>query len=86
MLAYAEGKLYERAYVLTNAADNKVAASNPPADADGNLIATGANGNERVVTTNDNTTAASPSFVPTLRAGTSSARQLSATSIANVVK
>ena len=59
MLAYAEGKLYERAYVLTNAADNKVAASNPPADADGNLIATGSNGSERVVTTNENTTAAS---------------------------
>ena len=59
MLAYAEGKLYERAYVLTNAADKKVAASNPPADADGNLIATGSNGSERVVTTNEGITAAS---------------------------
>ena len=51
LLAYAEGKLYQRAYTLKNASDEQYATTNPPADADGVIIATGGNGSERVVTT-----------------------------------
>lgn len=51
LLAYAEGKLYQRAYTLKNASDKQYATTNPPADADGVIIATGGNGRERVVTT-----------------------------------
>lgn len=51
LLTYAEGKLYTRAYVLQNAADKQYATTNPPANANGELIATGGNGGERVVTT-----------------------------------
>ena len=51
LLAYAEGKLYQRAYTLQNAADDQYATTNPPADASGTIIATGGNGAERVVYT-----------------------------------
>ena len=51
LLAYAEGKLYQRAYTLKNASDSYYATTNPPADANGVIIATGGNGSERVVTT-----------------------------------
>ena len=51
LLAYAEGKLYQRAYTLKNASDAQYATTNPPADANGVIIATGGNGRERVVTT-----------------------------------
>ena len=51
LLAYAEGKLYQRAYTLKNASDEQYATTNPPADANGVIIATGGNGSERLVTT-----------------------------------
>lgn len=51
LLAYAEGKLYLRAYTLKNASDAQYATTNPPADANGVIIATGGNGSERLVTT-----------------------------------
>ena len=51
LLAYAEGKLYQRAYTLKNASDERYATTNPPADANGVIIATGGNGSERLVTT-----------------------------------
>lgn len=51
LLAYAEGKLYQRAYTLKNASNEQYATTNPPADANGFIIATGGNGSERLVTT-----------------------------------
>ena len=51
LLAYAEGKLYQRAYTLKNASNAQYATTNPPANANGVIIATGGNGSERVVTT-----------------------------------
>lgn len=59
MLAYAMGKLYKRAYTLTNAADGRTVTCNPPTNTEGSLIATNDNGSERVVQTANGTTAAS---------------------------
>ena len=51
LLAYAEGKLYQRAYTLKNASDEQYATTNPPADANGKIQATDYNNTERVVST-----------------------------------
>ena len=51
LLAYAEGKLYQRAYTLKNASDKQYATTNPPADASGKIQATDYNNAERVVST-----------------------------------
>ena len=51
LLAYAEGKLYQRAYTLKNASDKQYATTNPPADANGKIQATDYNNAERVVST-----------------------------------
>lgn len=51
LLAYAEGKLYQRAYTLKNASDSYYATTNPPADANGAIIATDYNNTQRVVST-----------------------------------
>lgn len=51
LLAYAEAKLYERAYYLQNAADRQYATADPPADANGSLIATDYNNAERRIAT-----------------------------------
>ncbi|MDY4558681.1 MAG: alpha-N-acetylglucosaminidase [Alloprevotella sp.] len=51
LLAYAEGKLYQRAYTLKNASDEQYATTNPPADANGKIQATDYNNAERVVST-----------------------------------
>ena len=51
LLAYAEGKLYQRAYTLKNASDAQYATTNPPADANGAIQATDYNNAERVVST-----------------------------------
>lgn len=57
LLAYAEGKLYHRAYYLQNVADKGYFTADPPADANGALIATDYNNAERRIATS---TAASP--------------------------
>ena len=51
LLAYAEGKLYQRAYTLKNASDSYYATTNPPANANGVIIANDYNNAQRVVTT-----------------------------------
>lgn len=51
LLAYAEGKLYQRAYTLKNASDSYYATTNPPADANGVIKADDYNNAERVVST-----------------------------------
>ena len=51
LLAYAEGKLYQRAYTLKNASDKQYATTNPPADASGKIQATDYNNTERLVST-----------------------------------
>ncbi|MCI6295501.1 MAG: alpha-N-acetylglucosaminidase [Bacteroidales bacterium] len=51
LLAYAEGKLYQRAYTLKNASDKQYVITNPPADANGAIQATDYNNAERVVST-----------------------------------
>lgn len=58
LLAYAEGKLYQRAYTLKNASDEQYATTNPPADADGKIQATDGNNTQRVVSTESLTPAA----------------------------
>ena len=59
LLAYPEGKLFCRAYVLENASTTKVVTSNPPANREGNIIATDDNNAERKVSTAAETSAAS---------------------------
>ena len=58
LLAYAEGKLYQRAYTLKNASDEQYTTTNPPADADGKIQATDGNNTQRVVSTESLTPAA----------------------------
>ncbi len=59
LLAYPEGKLFCRAYVLENANTGNVVTSNPPADREGIIVATNDNNAERRVSTATETTAAS---------------------------
>lgn len=59
LLTYPEGRLFTQAYTLKNKATGQYISSNPPADKDGNIYATGGNGNERYATTDKQISSAS---------------------------